>query len=195
MADRSGPCSHLRYAYATTASRSVFQGPDGFLRHVGRGGPGPFYGIPPVRRINGRWVWCADTFQHDPVDLAEPFPLRASDWWVEEELAADYPDWFAFATQANYKAAVQEWHDRHATVVFDPRRTRGAVPICEEGCALREWLVVTGPERGNIWLDHRADGRGLTPAWLPHHRRVTFGEWYLHWLEKLEAGQAGDQPR
>lgn len=122
-------------------------------RQRGSDRTGPFYGILPVRRIDGRWVWCADRFQHG---LRHPGQLRG-------RRAAGAP------------------------------RTRGAIPICDEGCALREWLVVSGPEQGHVWLDHRADGRGLTPAWLPHHRRVTFGEWYLHWLDELEAGQAGDR--
>jgi hypothetical protein len=156
-----------------------------FLLHVGRGGPGPFYGITSVRRVEGRWAWCSDGYKHQAVNLAEPFPLQASDWRVQADLEADQPDWFAFATQANYEAAVQAWHDRHDTIVFNPRRTYGAIPICDEGCGLREWLIVTGPERGYIWLDHRADGRGLTPAWLPHHRRITFGQWYVDWLESL----------
>ncbi|MEE6262656.1 SMI1/KNR4 family protein [Plantactinospora sonchi] len=160
-----------------------------FLRHVGRGGPGPFFGILPVRKVEGRWVWCGDRYQYSPVHLAEPFPLRVSDWRVQADLETEYPDWFSFARQANYEDAVQAWHDRELDVVFDPRRTYGAIPICDEGCGLREWLVVTGPERGHIWLDHRVDGRGLTPAWLPHHRRVTFGQWYLDWLETCEAAQ------
>ncbi len=156
-----------------------------FLLHVGRGGPGPAYGILPVRNVDGRWAWHGDGYVHDPVHVAEPFPLRTADWYLEEELEAEEPDWFAFARQGNYQDALEVWHRRHAELVYDPRRTHGAVPICDEGCALREWLVVTGPERGNVWLDHRADGRGLTPAWLPHHRRVTFAQWYLHWLEAL----------
>jgi len=157
-----------------------------FLLHVGRGGPGPGYGVTPVRHTGGRWKWHGDAYEFDPDHLAEPFPLRRSDWYLEDELSADYPDWFTFARQSNYDAAVEAWWQRHDEVVFDPRRTYGAVPICDDGCALRQWLVVTGPERGNIWLDHRADGCGLTPAWLPQHRRVTFAEWYHDWLQTLE---------
>ncbi|MCW3839475.1 SMI1/KNR4 family protein [Micromonospora yasonensis] len=155
-----------------------------FLLHVGRGGPGPSYGITPVGKVEGRWAWRGEGYEHRPVNLADPFPLRTSDWRVQAELEAAYPDWFAFATQANYEAAVQTWHDRHDSIVFDPRRTYGAIPICEEGCGLRALLIVTGPERGHIWLDHRADGRGLTPAWLPHHPRITFAQWYRDWIER-----------
>ncbi|WP_327004850.1 SMI1/KNR4 family protein [Dactylosporangium sp. NBC_01737] len=164
-----------------------------FLLHVGRGGPGPGYGVIPVRNVEGRWRWAYDRFDPDDLThLAEPFPLRTSDWRVTEDLEAGEPDWFAFARQDRYQEAVQAWRDRLTTTVFDPRRTYGALYLCHEGCGLRQWLVVTGAERGHVWLDHRIDGRGLTPAWLPHHRRVTFGQWYLHWLGSVE-GPAGHQ--
>ncbi|MER7277323.1 SMI1/KNR4 family protein [Dactylosporangium sp. NPDC000244] len=161
-----------------------------YLLHIGRGGPGPFSGVIPVRHTGGRWTWHGDGYAFDPAHLAEPFPLRRSDWQLVEDLGAEYPDWFTFARQRGYEDAVDAWHRRHDGIVFDPRRTYGAIPICDEGCALREWLVVTGPERGNIWLDHRADGRGLTPAWLPHHRRVAFAQWYHEWLRTLDDAPA-----
>jgi hypothetical protein len=164
-----------------------------FLLHVGRGGPGPGYGVHPVELADGEWQWVDD---HDYVlndlsTLAEPFPLRASDWRVAQDLEAEYPDHLAFPSHHAHDAALEEWYERHEATMFNPRRTHGALYLCHEGCGLGEWLVVTGPERGNIWLDHRSDGRGMTPAWLPHHRRVTFGQWYLHWLGTIEA--AGHQ--
>ena len=46
------------------------------------------------------------------------------------------------------------------------------------GCAIRIWLVITGPEVGNLWTDDRANDGG----WLP--MRVTFQQWYEDWLDK-----------
>jgi hypothetical protein len=40
----------------------------------------------------------------------------------------------------------------------------GAFPICHLGRAMRVWLVVSGPERGHVWLDDRASDKGLSPA-------------------------------
>jgi hypothetical protein len=34
-----------------------------FLLNVDRGGAGPFYGIIPVRRVDGPWQWRGDTQQ------------------------------------------------------------------------------------------------------------------------------------
>ncbi len=39
----------------------------------------------------------------------------------------------------------------------------GAIPLATEGCALHEWLVVSGPEAGTVWRDARADFAGLHP--------------------------------
>ncbi|MEV4516398.1 SMI1/KNR4 family protein [Dactylosporangium sp. NPDC049525] len=166
-----------------------------FLLHVGRGGPGPFSGVLPVEHVDGEWRWRVDQ-DYDPNDLtnlAKPFPLRASDWRVAEDIENDCPDPFTFEPRNDYHDEWERWHDRHETTMFNPRRTHGALYICHEGDGLGEWLIVTGPERGNIWLDHRVDGRGMTPAWLPHHRRVTFGQWYLHWLGTAEGGRTGDR--
>ncbi len=61
----------------------------------------------------------------------------------------------------------------------------GAIPICHLGCALRQWLVVTGPEAGNIWCDYRADRRGIYPLSAPGKERVTFYQWYRDWLDDV----------
>ena len=70
------------------------------------------------------------------------------------------------------------WGDALEEESFAPALTDGAFWIAEHGCALRSLLVITGPERGTIWNDLRADGRGLVPC------GVTFSEWYLAWLDE-----------
>ncbi|WP_190064503.1 hypothetical protein [Streptomyces griseocarneus] len=72
--------------------------------------------------------------------------------------------------------------------------------IAHLGCALREWLVVSGPERGRVWSDGRADGVDLAPLLDDKlgdkGEPVTFTRWYLAWLEQAEqrqfASAAGD---
>jgi hypothetical protein len=67
---------------------------------------------------------------------------------------------------------------------WDPSRTNGAIPICHQGCALRVWLVITGPESGRLWEDRRADCGGLFPLLLKDGSRATFSSWYAAWLEE-----------
>ena len=58
----------------------------------------------------------------------------------------------------------------------------GAMPICHKGRALRVWLVITGPESGQLWEDGRADYTGLFPLLLKDGSRATFSSWYGEWL-------------
>ena len=51
-------------------------------------------------------------------------------------------------------------------------------------CALRDWLVITGPEAGQVWHDERVDQGGLWPYESADGRRVMFTEWYLDWLDE-----------
>lgn len=68
---------------------------------------------------------------------------------------------------------------------------RGALPLGSGGCTTRYILIVSGPERGNIWWDDRWDGFTVAPEpftsqWSDEHeraipvepdRRVTFHQW------------------
>jgi hypothetical protein len=48
--------------------------------------------------------------------------------------------------------------------------------IHQSGCATYDLLVLTGKERGHVWCDSRADGRGIFPERPANGRgRVTFG--------------------
>ncbi|HEX4512843.1 MAG TPA: SMI1/KNR4 family protein, partial [Polyangiaceae bacterium] len=117
-----------------------------FLLEVGAGGAGPGYGIFLLARADG-WGWDGDGATLTG-DLATPFP-HANEWnvtfeeWDEEAEAEDA-----------YWARRDVWND---DVYWHPKQTTGAICICHEGCALRDWLVVTGPQRGMMWSDQRAD--------------------------------------
>ena len=60
--------------------------------------------------------------------------------------------------------------------------TAGALFLFDQGCALWDLLVVTGPERGHIWLDRLADDEDLRPATHGEARRVGFAQHYCRWL-------------
>ncbi|MEZ4338583.1 MAG: SMI1/KNR4 family protein [Sandaracinaceae bacterium] len=44
------------------------------------------------------------------------------------------------------------------------RPMRGALPVGHGGCQTWYWLVVSGPERGEVWLDERGDGEPPEPV-------------------------------
>ncbi|GGY16331.1 hypothetical protein GCM10010358_80090 [Streptomyces minutiscleroticus] len=158
-----------------------------FLTQVGAGGAGPAHGLFPVRRVGGRWRWEGDGA--DLADLAaldEPFPQKGPAPELLDALLAERPEEEDFEEIEDFDDAMEAWDTRWEAVLFAPERTAGAIVICHLGCAQREWLVVSGPHRGTIWSDPRADDADLEPLLDNEGKPVTFARWYTDWLIKAE---------
>ncbi|MGY0071028.1 SMI1/KNR4 family protein [Streptomyces sp. QTS137] len=158
-----------------------------FLAQVGAGGAGPAYGLFPVRRVQGRWRWEGDGADlADLSTLAQPFPEKGPDPELLDALTAERPEEEDFDEIEDFDDAIEAWDERWESVMFAPARTAGAVVICHAGCALREWLVISGPYRGTVWSDPRADDADLEPLLDTEAKPVTFARWYTDWLDKAE---------
>jgi hypothetical protein len=155
----------------------------GFLREVGAGGAGPFYGVFPLVRTGGSWRWEGDGAELTGLDrLVEEFPRTGADPEALAALLAACPENDEDAVEgAEYDARYEAWYERLGELLWNPDRTAGAICLCHEGCAYRRWLVVSGPERGTIWDDARTANEDLKP------NRTTFAAWYLDWLAEQEA--------
>ncbi|MFH9983046.1 hypothetical protein ACH4ND_28215 [Streptomyces sp. NPDC017179] len=68
-----------------------------------------------------------------------------------------------FDDTEDFDDAIEAWDERWDAVMFAPERTAGAIVIRHLGCALREWLIISGSHRDTIWADGRADDAGLVP--------------------------------
>jgi len=155
-----------------------------FLLSVGAGGAGPAYGVFPVGRgEDGRWRWNGDGSELVvPERLGEPFPVAEPDpesltvLWAREPREEDFED------ADEFDAAYGDWDERMADILWSEERTVGALCLCHLGCALRQWLVVSGPEAGRMWQDSRADGVALQPLTDDDGTPLTFGDWYLGWF-------------
>lgn len=122
-----------------------------FLARVGNGGPGPpFYGLLPLGATSDGGIpeWFANGY--DGL-LAEPFPL--STYWVWET-----------------DEEIPDLEDRLASLRF------GNLCLGTDGCGLYWLLIVSGPERGQIW----SVGDGAIQPLAPRH---TFHSWYEYWLD------------
>jgi len=102
-------------------------------------------------------------------------PFRHADAWNDLTGMPDRND----MNEDAYEAFEQRY--------YDTRLVDGAIPICHLGCALRQWLVITGSEDGNVWGDDRADHKGLYPLRATAHDRLRFFEWYRSWLDEVLA--------
>jgi hypothetical protein len=135
-----------------------------FLTQLGNGGAGPGYGLEMLGHF------CGITWNENPGlvgELARPFPY--SDSWNAEPVDDTRP------VDEQYRQQDEYWSSRHVN---------GALPVCDQGCNLRECLIVTGPERGNMWIDDRADWMGLYPNHKGGCDRLTFLAWYRMWLDE-----------
>jgi hypothetical protein len=118
--------------------------------------------------------------------LAEPFPDQGPDPKLLDDLLAQRPEEEDFDAIEDFDDAIEAWDERWDAIMFAPERTAGAIVICHLGCALREWLIISGSHRGTIWSDGRADDVDLVPLLNDNAKPVTFTRWYSDWLEKAE---------
>lgn len=148
-----------------------------FLTELGNGGAGPYYGVFKLGEMDdsfGFQKWKeGDGFIGV---LSEPFP-HTSPWNDLTDEPEEIDD------EEAYERALDAFDTRY----WDAKNVNGAIPICHEGCAYRDWLVVTGPEAGHVWHDARTDHAGLYPISIGKKKRVTFWEWYVNWLDEALA--------
>ena len=146
----------------------------GFLTNVGNGGAGPYYGLFPLRMMDDNSGYAAWEEGGDFVGiLREPFP-HTDAWNIDFD-----PN--NYGSDKEFNAA--------ETANWSPTLVNGATPICHRGCALRDWLVVTGPLAGHVWYDRRTEWGGLEPV-LINGRRASFLDWYRQWLDQALAKTA-----
>jgi len=139
-----------------------------FLLQVGNGGAGPSYGVFKLGEVDDGWGHC-EWHKLDGCigDLSSPFPYTEP--WNDTEPCDD------LAISDVYERQDRYWSTIHIN---------GAIPVCHLGCSLRQYLIVTGPERGNIWYDNRADWCGLYPLTTEDRSRTSFFDWYRSWLDE-----------
>jgi hypothetical protein len=150
-----------------------------FLAHIGRGGAGPYYGLFDFHQMDvghGYKAWRQD--DGFVGILAKPFPY--TDRW--NDLSGEPDDELARKDEAEYERQLARFERRYWA------QLDGAIPICHLGCALRQWLVISGPEAGNVWGDDRADYGGLYPLSRQGAKRVSFFTWYRDWLDEALVG-------
>jgi len=152
-----------------------------FLIELGNGGAGPYYGIFPLDQDYDGKDLSRGMRQGTLGDPSLPFPHQ-TDWNLPPSFFAQSPE-YQTLTQEEYDRAQEAWNKKLIAEYWPGRFMDGAIPICEVGCALQQYLVVTGPGAGGIWADYRADNRGIRRVLDQNGRPLFFAEWYLQWLE------------
>lgn len=153
-----------------------------FVTCVGNGGAGPFYGVFPLGQMDDNFD-LQDWQEEDGLVgvLSEPFPL--SEEWNDLTAMPDAEQ--ADTDELEYEKQMEAFDQRY----WSASLVNGAIPICHEGCAIRIWLVVSGPQSGSLWEDRRSELKGLMPLRLIDGSRATFETWYDEWMDTCLASK------
>ncbi|MDJ0836836.1 MAG: hypothetical protein QNK37_09985 [Acidobacteriota bacterium] len=120
--------------------------------------------------------------------LQKPFPF-SEPYTSHEE--ADKIDW----DHLEPEEAEQKTNELWESFQFD-RYRHGTVPLCSYGHDMIAVLVVTGPQRNQVWLMDKQRqvlqpfggdlGRFHRGAETAPEAPLTFEQWYIHWLSAAE---------
>jgi hypothetical protein len=150
-----------------------------FITKVGDGGAGPFYGLFPVEIQDDDHDYCSWEEGYLIGDLSKPFKHTdswnqvPSFWEKKPNLDENTPE-----------EKEEQWNALLEKNYFNEEVMQGAIPICHQGCAIRNWLVVTGQASGTVWIDYRTDYKGIEPLMSKEKNKISFSEWYLMWLHE-----------
>ena len=78
---------------------------------------------------------------------------------------------------------MEEWDAKVNSAYWIASLVDGAFPISDVGCAISHIIVVSGPRAGTVWVDSRADQRGIFPLSDTDGSALKFARWYENWLE------------
>jgi hypothetical protein len=137
-----------------------------FINNIGNGGVGPAYGLYKLEDWNLEIEIKNDNF------LKTKFPYLEK--W-NSEFKGNLED-------ENYMESkeFEYWGKEY----FDEKHLFGSIRICHYGCAVYYFLIVSGVEKGNIWVDDIANDEGIYPLCSENKNRYNFTEWYNEWLSQ-----------
>ncbi len=152
-----------------------------FITEIGDGGAGPSYGVFPFGQHDDGHDHRAWEGGYLVGDFSKPFP-HLTDWNLPDSFWANQPDLVEEMPIEEQDRLMEAWDKVMEENYWNPAAVNGAIPICHRGCALRQWLIINGEQKGYVWNDDRVDNKGLYPVRDEAGKRVTFSGWYMSWL-------------
>lgn len=173
-----------------------------FLTEIGNGtgdtwesaGIGPDLGILKVIFHKDQCLILGDIL----IDLQTPFPFadayNLENW---EELAEQFSQWLEKyntefrdklfqriePTTEEFERFIQHHGENPRDQYYENFELNGILPICGIGCGEYYFLVITGPSKGEIWIDSRDLWGGIAPVLDESGSRQKFDSWYFNWLK------------
>jgi hypothetical protein len=150
-----------------------------FITEIGNGGAGPYYGVLPFGKDDDDRDWDSGGLVGD---LSKPFQHTTA-WNLPETFWDGEPNPPPDIPPEEEDRLMEAWDRELEAHYWNPAIMNGAIPICHKGCALRQWLVIHGDQRGFVWDDNRVDNAGIAPVQDESGEPVTFADWYMGWLD------------
>jgi hypothetical protein len=135
-----------------------------FLNNIGNGGVGPAYGLYKLKDWNLGYEIELNDFLKTDFPHNEKWNIAFSEEDENYTKTAEFQNW-----------EIEYYSEKHIA---------GSIKVCHYGCAIYCHLVVSGPEKGNIWFDDRASNHGIYPLSSESKERYSFSEWYNEWLSE-----------
>jgi hypothetical protein len=136
-----------------------------FLRTIGDGGAGPYYGLEQLE--DGIYADLDYKRKDELTDPSKPF-LLTGPWNMEL-----------------HDLGEEEYSRKRDEEYFDEKWTNGLLRICNFGCGVSINLVVNGADYGKIWVDDRCNEGGIYPdRYFGNEEKLDFLTWYELWLDK-----------
>ncbi|MGI8504332.1 MAG: SMI1/KNR4 family protein [Hassallia sp.] len=153
-----------------------------FLLEVGNGGTGPGYGLYRLPGLENENEITAIPSKKNEGLLCKPFLLKEA--WNDLNLM------------------IKDKADTENNPYFDSKFVQGTITIAHYGCGIYAMLVVSGEQKGKIWIDDRTNDGGIYPATLnfchyfhaddpddfqsceEEQEPLSFYDWYEDWLNQ-----------
>lgn len=137
-----------------------------FLKLIGNGGAGPYYGIEQLEK--GKFADLDYGDRGDTIDLSKPFKFTEK-WNLDNDQFKDENG--------------EIRHDLKDSEYFKADWANGMLRVANFGCGVSINLIVNGEEYGNIWADDRCNDQGILPFQPKNRKRIQFLDWYEEWLD------------
>ena len=84
-------------------------------------------------------------------DLSKSFP-HSEKWNLPSSFWESKPNPSNCETEEQENEVWDKRYEKLEEKYWIEEVMNGAIPICHKGCAIRTWLVVTGPLSGTVWM-------------------------------------------
>ncbi|MGL5277419.1 SMI1/KNR4 family protein [Myroides sp.] len=153
-----------------------------FITQIGNGGVGPFYGLQTLAEASINEEEMLVMGNSTSALLQKPFPHTTA-WNPLEQLGA-LDDKIADAYDKGEEELEEELYEERLEIIGGEEHDYGRLNLCDYGCGITLFLVVTGEQKGIMWTDDRMNDGGLYPSIeLENTANLSFLDWYELWLD------------